>query len=230
MIITIDGPVATGKSSIAKKLAQETGFIFFDTGAMYRALTYGILKQSIDWHDQTQLENYLDQFKLEIKVIHHERCYFVDQEDVTQKIRSQQVNATVSEISALKTVRDKFVALQRQLALGVNAVFEGRDMGTVVFPDAALKIFLTGRNDIRAKRRYQEMIGKDPEMANILTLEQCLADLNRRDTYDSTREHSPLKQASDAYVIDTSDLTIDEIVYRILEYKDLMKTKYNNMH
>jgi CMP/dCMP kinase len=225
MIITIDGPVATGKSTVAKKLAQAIGFIFFDTGAMYRALTYGILQNHIDPLQAEQLQEYLDRFKVNIKVIQHERYYFIGEEDVTQKIRSLEVNEAVSQIAALKSVRDKFVALQRELAIGVNVVFEGRDMGTVVFPDAALKIFLTGRDDIRAKRRYQEIIAKNPKLAETLTLEKCLEDINRRDTYDSQREHSPLKKADNAYVIDTSDLTLDEIVYRILEYKDSMKTK-----
>lgn len=225
MIITIDGPVATGKSTIAKKLAESLGFIFFDTGAMYRSLTYGILKNEIDINDPEQLSNYLDHFQFDIKVLKREKHYFVEGEDVTNKIRGEEVTSAVSQISALKPVRDKLVQIQRALAVGVNAVFEGRDMGTVVFPDAQLKIFLTGNDDIRAKRRYDELKAKYPEDSKNLTLEKCLEEVVKRDAYDSTREHSPLCQAEDAYVIDTSDLSISEIVYKILEYKDTRKIK-----
>lgn len=228
MIITIDGPVATGKSAVAKKLAESIGFIFFDTGAMYRTLTYGILKHQIDiYQPDDQLHKFLDQFQIDIKIVRRERMYFFEEEDVTQKIRGKEVTLAVSEVSAIKAVRDRLIAIQRELAVGVNAVFEGRDMGTVVFPDASLKIFLTGRNEVRAKRRFEELKAKYPEESKNLTLENCLEDINKRDSYDSQREHSPLYQAKDAYVIDTSDLSIDEVVYRILEYKDALKTKQN---
>lgn len=225
MIITIDGPVGTGKSTVAKKLAEAIGFIFFDTGAMYRTLTYGILKHHIDIHQEQLLQDYLDQFHFDIKVIHRERHYFLDGEDVTQSIRGEEINQAVSEISAIKAVRDKLTAIQRELAIGVNAVFEGRDMGTVVFPDAALKIFLTGRPEVRAQRRYDEMKKRNGEENKNLNFEDCLLAINKRDTYDSTREHSPLCQAEDAHVIDTSDLSIEEVVYKILEYKETAKTK-----
>lgn len=228
MIITIDGPVATGKSAVAKKLAEAIGFIFFDTGAMYRTLTYGILKHKIDIHQPDQLQKFLDHFQVDVKVVRRERMYFFEGEDITQKIRGKEVTLAVSEVSAIKAVRDKLTAIQRELSVGVNAVFEGRDMGTNVFPDAALKIFLTGRNDVRAKRRFDELKAKYPEEAQNLSLEKCLEDINARDHYDSTREHSPLRQAKDAYVVDTSDLTIDEVVFRILEYKDAIKTKQHS--
>jgi len=220
MIITIDGPVATGKSSVAKKLAAAIGFIFFDTGAMYRTLTYGILKHKINVHQAELLQKFLDGFDMDIRVLHHERLYFFEDEDVSRKIRGNEVTKAVSEVSAIKEVRDKLIMLQRELSQGVNAVFEGRDMGTVVFPDAALKIFLTGRNEIRAKRRFDELAAKYPEEAKNLTLEKCLEDINARDDYDSTRNNSPLRQAQDAFVVDTSELTVDEVVYKILEYKD----------
>lgn len=228
MIITIDGPVATGKSSIAKKLAESIGFIYFDTGAMYRTLTYGVLKHKINVQDPLQLQKFLDHFQFDLKVIKRERRYFFEGEDITQVIRGAEVTAKVSEVSAVKAVRDKLVAIQREMAIGVNAVFEGRDMGTVVFPDASLKIFLTGRDEVRAKRRFDELKAKHPEEAKTLTLAQCLENLHQRDTYDSVRENSPLCQAKDACVIDTSDLTIDEIVFRILEYRDALKTKQNS--
>lgn len=232
MIITIDGPVATGKSAVAKKLAESIGYIFFDTGAMYRALTYGILKNKIDIHQPEQLQQFLDEFpsKFDIKIAQRERKYFFDGEDVTKKIREKEVTCFVSEVSAVKAIRDKLIALQRELAIGVNAVFEGRDMGTVVFPDATLKIFLTGRDNIRAKRRFDELKGKYAQDSQQLTLEQCLDDINKRDAFDTKRENSPLIQAGDAYVLDTSDLSIDEVVFRILEYKDSLKTKQNGLN
>jgi cytidylate kinase len=225
MIITIDGPVATGKSTIAKKLAEAIGFIFFDTGAMYRTVTYGVLKHHIDIEDPIQLANFLNHFQFDIKVIQREKHYFLESEDITQKIRAEDVTSAVSRVSAAKLVREKLVEIQRQLAIGVNAVFEGRDMGSVVFPEATVKIFLTGRDDVRAKRRYTELVNKFPEESKELTLEKCQEEIIKRDTYDSSREHSPLLQAPDAYVIDTSDLTTDEIVYKILEYKDSLTTK-----
>lgn len=223
MIITIDGPVATGKSSVARKLAQAIGFIFFDTGAMYRAVAYGFLKHKIDPSNVEQVEEYLKNFDFDIKVVQREKRYFLEREDITDKIRSNDVTALVSRVSALKPIREKLVAIQREFSIGVNAVFEGRDMGTVVFPDAALKIFLTGRDEIRAKRRFEEMQQKFPEEAKNLTLQQCLDDLMKRDLYDSTRENSPLRQAADAFVIDTSDISIEEVVLKILEYKDSRK-------
>ncbi|MDP1880494.1 MAG: (d)CMP kinase [Parachlamydiaceae bacterium] len=222
MIITIDGPVATGKSTIAKKLAEAIGYIFFDTGAMYRTLTYGILKHQIDLSNADSLQQFLNDFNMDIKVIKHQRRYFYEGEDISQKIRSQEITLAVSKVSAIKAIRDKLTAIQRELSVGVNAVFEGRDMGTVVFPDAPLKIFLTGRNEIRAKRRYDQIKALHPD----LTLEQCLEEIIQRDHYDSTREHSPLTNAKDAYVLDTSDLDADEVVYKILEYKDSLKTKW----
>jgi CMP/dCMP kinase len=225
MIITIDGPVGTGKSVVAKKLAEELGFVFFDTGAMYRSLTYGILKHRIDINQPEQLQKFLDQFKFDLKISRGERHYFFEDEDITKKIRGNEVTLFVSEVSAKKAIRIKLVELQRQLAVGVNAVFEGRDLGTFVFPHADLKIFLTGRDDVRAKRRHQELKVKYPEESKNLTFENCLADINRRDAYDSSREHSPLCKAEDAFVIDTSDLNVEGVVNKILEFKDRLKKK-----
>jgi CMP/dCMP kinase len=225
MIITIDGPIATGKSSIAKKLAAEIGFIFFDTGAMYRCLTYGILKHNVNIDDAAALADFLKDFHFEVKIKHGERFYFVEGEDVSLKIRGAEVTAGVSKVSAIPAVREKLVTLQRELAVGVNAVFEGRDMGTIVFPNAQLKIFLTGRPEVRAARRFSELKAKFPTETENLTLEKVIEEINARDTYDTQREISPLKQAEDACVIDTSDLTIEEIILKILEFKDTMKTR-----
>lgn len=225
MIITIDGPSATGKSTIARKLSESIGFIYFDTGAMYRTFTYGILKHQIDLTNEGALQKFLDLFQIDIKVIRHERRYFFEGEDITEKIRNPHITALVSSVSSFKTVREKLVMIQRDLAKGVNAVFEGRDMGTVVFPEATVKIFLTGRAEVRAKRRFEELKAKYPEETKDLTLEECLKEITERDRKDSQREHSPLHQAKDAFVLDTSDLNLEEIVYKILEFKDSIKTK-----
>lgn len=225
MIITIDGTVATGKSHVAKRLAQSLGYVYFDTGAMYRSLTYGILKHKINLSNVEELQKFLDHFDFNIRTIAKEKHYLFEGEDITQKIRGKDVTLAVSEVSANRAVRDKLIEIQRAYSKGINAVFEGRDMGTIVFPEATLKIFLTGRNEVRAKRRFEELKAKFPEESKNLSLEMCLDDINKRDAYDSSREHSPLCQAKDAFVIDTSDLTVDQVVYRILEIKDSLKKK-----
>lgn len=225
MIITIDGQIATGKSTIAKKLAEELGYIYFDTGAMYRCITYMAIKKKLNIDDPKDLEELLHNFNFDIKVKFGERRYFVNKEDVTQQIRGEEVTSKVSKVSAVPELREKMVAMQRQFAEGVNAVFEGRDMGTVVFPEADLKIFLTGRPEIRAKRRFDELKEKFPAESEHLTLEKALEDINARDSYDMSRAASPLKKAGDALEVDTSDLSIDEVVMRILELKDSRKSR-----
>lgn len=226
MIITIDGPVATGKTTIARKLAESIGFIFFDTGAMYRIVTYAILKEKINFESNEELEKFLATFDFDIKVVKHEKHYHYQHEDITLKIREDSVTSMVSKIAAKKQVREKLTKLQRELATGVNAVFEGRDMGSEVFPDAAIKIFLTGRDEVRAKRRYDELKHYHSEDSANLTLLQCLEEIIKRDEYDSKREHSPLRKPENAFVIDTSDLTVEEIVFKILEHKESIKTLY----
>jgi cytidylate kinase len=223
MIITIDGLIATGKSTVAKKLASELGYIYFDTGAMYRGLAWLVIERALALEDPHAIEGLLKDFHFEIKLRQHEKHYFVNKIDVTDVIRSEKVTALVSKVAANPIVRQHLVAMQRQFAVGVNAVFEGRDMGSVVFPNAKLKIFLTGRPEVRAKRRFEELKAKFPDETRELTLERALDEINRRDDYDSTREASPLRQAHDALLVDTSDMTIDEVVAHILELKDARK-------
>lgn len=225
MIITIDGPIATGKSTIAKGLAHRLGFIFFDTGAMYRCVTYAILEEGVDLENPEEVERFLENFTFDINIYRGEKKYIVRGKDVTREIRGEAVTSAVSGVSAIKGVRDKLVALQRQLSVGVNAVFEGRDMGTVVFPQAEIKIFLTGRPEVRARRRCEELRARFPDEMGDLTEEKTLQEIIRRDRYDSTREISPLRQAADAYVVDTSDISIDEVIYKILEYIDSLPTE-----
>ncbi|MFA6916392.1 MAG: (d)CMP kinase [Parachlamydiales bacterium] len=227
MIITIDGSIATGKSTIARKLAQEIGYIYFDTGAMYRSLACVLMKNHVNLDDAEAIRSFLPFFDFDIKIRHGERCYLVNNEDVTLAIRTPEVTNNVSKVAALPFVREKLVDLQRHLALGVNAVFEGRDMGSVVFPEADLKIYLTGRPEVRAKRRYDELQKKFPELMKDVTLEQCLEEINTRDNYDMKREASPLIKAENAFEVDTSDLSPDEVVFKILEIRDSRKTRHN---
>jgi len=224
MLIAIDGPIATGKSSIAKRLAEKLGFIFFDTGAMYRCVAYGIIQKKINIDQPLDLKNFLKDFTFDINIYRGEKRYIVFNEDVTEKIRGEEVTSVVSRVASEGIVRDKLVSLQRELSKGVNAVFEGRDMGTVVFPNAEVKVFLTGRPEVRAKRRFEELRTRFPEETKDLTIEKTLEEITKRDHYDSTRALSPLRQAEDAIVVDTSDLTIDEIVYKILEHMDSLPT------
>ncbi|MFT4553469.1 MAG: cytidylate kinase [Chlamydiales bacterium] len=220
MIITIDGPAGSGKSSVAKNLAEKIGYIFFDSGAMYRAVTYGLIKEDIDPHNSELLSQFLQNFNYSISSEAGEKIYHVNGEDVTQHIRSRIVTNRVSEIAAIAEVRNSLVHIQRNCAKDVNAVFEGRDMGTVVFPKAQLKVFLIASPRVRAERRFNEIMAKNSEEAKALSLKQVEDDIIRRDHLDSTREHSPLREPENAKVIDTSNLSIAEVIKKIIDYKD----------
>ncbi|CCB90969.1 cytidylate kinase [Waddlia chondrophila 2032/99] len=209
MIITIDGPVGTGKSTLAKMVAETVGFQFIDTGAMYRCLTYALLK-----HKVTDLKKFLPAFTFEVKEVDGQKRYYYENEDITVKIRQEEVTSQVSQISASPFVRNKLVELQRSIGEGVDAVFEGRDMGTVVFPNAELKIYLTASPEIRAKRRFKEVEEKFPDQKT--SYADILKQVKERDERDTLRAHSPLKPATDAYIIDSSKLSPDEVLNAIL--------------
>ncbi len=226
MIITIDGPVATGKSTVAKRLAESLGYIYFDTGAMYRAVAYQVLKEGVNTDDPAAVEAFLSHLDLDIKIKRGGKSYFVNGADVTEEIRGAAVTGAVSRVAAVPAIRERLVAIQRALAVGVNAVFEGRDMGTIVFPDADLKIFLEGRLEVRAQRRLDELKRIRPNEAENLTLEQCMKEIEERDNFDSHRSVSPLVKANDAFSVDTSDHTVDEVVFQIFECKDQVKSKH----
>ena len=220
MIITIDGPAGSGKSTVAKNIAQECGFTYFDTGAMYRALTWGIMQHNINLDDPAALEKFLADYPITVKTHYMDKRYFLGQEEVTEKIRLPEVTKLVSKVSSYKQVREALVQIQRMLAQGVNAVFEGRDMGTVVFPNADLKIFLTASPAVTAERRFKEFIEKNPSFASRLTQEEVQKDLELRDQQDASRDISPMRPADDAIIIDTSDLTIDDVINRIIVLKE----------
>ncbi len=218
MIITIDGPSGTGKSTVARKVAERLGFVYFDTGAMYRAFTWFVIQHSVDIHDQTAVQRLLEQFDFKIQEKEGEKRYFVGGHDVTIVIRSRLVTAQVSAISALKQVRSHLLKTQHEFGMAQNAVFEGRDLGTAVFPQAEIKIFLTAEPLVRAERRLTEVLQKKPEEAWGVSRLQMLADLMARDEYDSTREVAPLRCPEDAYQIDTTHLSIDQVVDLIVKY------------
>jgi cytidylate kinase len=220
MIITIDGPSGTGKTTVARTVAKRLHFVYFDTGAMYRALTWYVLEHNIDIHDTSALQQLLSTFSFNIEQKEDQRRYYVGQEDVTEVIRSQLITDRVSAVSALKTVRDALLHIQHDFARNRDVVFEGRDLGTVVFPQAELKIFLTADPQMRAERRLKEFLEKYPEATQGLDKQTVLADIERRDALDSTREIAPLKCPSDAHYIDTSELTIDQVVDAIIVFVD----------
>jgi cytidylate kinase len=215
MIITIDGAAGTGKSTVAKKVAERLGFTYVDTGAMFRAVAYGMLSQRIDIQ---HVEEFLHNFPLAIKEHQGVLHYYLADIDATDHLRTQEVTDMSSKIATLKPVREALKQSQRAVAQGKNAVFEGRDMGTVVFPKADLKIFLTASPEVQAERRYKEMIQKNPDLQKTLSYEQVLSDIVERDARDRSRAIAPLEPAADARIIDTSHLSIDRVVEKIISY------------
>lgn len=212
-IIAIDGPAGSGKSTIAKMVAERLGFIFVDTGAMYRAITYTTLKAKIA-DKVEEVEKLLPEISMSLKFENGLTRVFIADEEVTEFLRSPEVNSMVSEIAAIPAVRNKLVEIQQELAHKNNLVAEGRDTTTVVYPNADVKVFLTANVDVRAQRRLKEFKEKN---ANI-TFEEVKANIAKRDKIDSGRDHSPLRKAVNALEIDSSNTTIEEEVETIIEH------------
>ncbi len=213
MIITIDGPSGTGKTTIAQIVAKRLGLVYFDTGAMYRSAAYLILKNQIDWCDESILKDFLQNFTFEIGENTKEKRYFANGEDVTESIRTPEISQFASLVSTVKILREDLVAKQRLFGKKrASALFEGRDMGSVVFPDAEVKIFLTATDEVRAQRRFKELSQKIS-----VDFETVLQEVKERDHRDSTRAISPLKPADDAIMLDTTHLGIEEVADRIIE-------------
>ena len=212
MVIAIDGPAGSGKSTTAKHAAEKLGFIHINTGAMYRGVALKCIQGKIDLNSLSEIDKILNQTKFEFGR-EGGSFLFMDGVDITSEITSTQVTELVSQVSANPKVREKLVQYQRDMAKGLNVVLEGRDIGTVVFPDAEFKFFLIADITERAWRRKQEM----ETMGEIVSLTELTAELEERDRKDSTREHSPLKKAEDAVEIDTTGLSITEQVNRIVE-------------
>lgn len=230
MIIAIDGPSGTGKSTVARGVANKLNLTFFDTGAMYRSFAKHIQALEIDPEDEANVEKAVESFEFEIHTNQEgERSYFVSKIDVTKSIRTSEVSAIASVIAKYAPVRKAMVKMQRQFGLKEDAVFEGRDMGTVVFPDADLKIFLTASPKVRAKRRFNEIRLKFPDLSSSITLDQILEEIEKRDSQDQERKVSPLKQAEDAILIDTSNLTTNEVIKKIVKLVPRKKSRLQRM-
>jgi len=212
--IAIDGPSGAGKSTLARRIAQELGIIYLDTGAMYRAVALKAIRLGIDTRDREGVSRIMPD--IDISVDYHDgiQRIYLDGEDVSSAIRTNEVSMGASNVSAFPEVRTRLVALQQEIARNNPVVMDGRDIGTKVLPDAGLKIFLTATAEERARRRYLELQEK-----GLLdkTFEELVAEIQERDHNDSTREHSPLKKADDAIVIDSTGKSVDELVAIIME-------------
>lgn len=212
-VIAIDGPSGSGKSTIAKRLSSELGLTYLDTGALYRSLAYKLNEAEIDPESLDQVEKALKSFKLEYGRSENE-LVLINGENLTTKIREHVVSELASKYSKLSIVRDFLRDFQRDFATTTPSVLEGRDIGTIIFPNAALKVFLTARSDVRANRRLDQL--KELGQSNI-DFETILRDIEKRDEADKTRSIAPLIKASDAFEIDTSDIEIDTIIAKIKE-------------
>ena len=210
--VAIDGPAGAGKSTIAKSVSKKLGVIYVDTGAMYRAMALYLIREGVDMEDATAISAKCQDADISIKFEDGAQQVILNGENVSGLIRTEQVSNMASRSSVNPDVRKKLVELQHKLATKESLVMDGRDIGTVVLPEAKVKIYLTASSAVRAKRRYDELIAKG-EQADLAQIE---ADIIERDHRDMTREISPLKQADDAVLVDTSDMTIEEVEEKLL--------------
>jgi cytidylate kinase len=212
LIIAIDGPSGAGKSTLGKMLARELGLLYIDTGAMYRAVALAVVGAGVSAADEAAVAHVAESAQIELVGTSDALRVLLDGRDVTAEIRTEQVTRLSSVVSVIPAVRRDLVRRQRELGARGGVVLDGRDIGTVVFPDADVKFFLTAVPEARAQRRYEEDKRKEPD----LKFEETLADINTRDERDSTRADSPLAIAPDAVVLDTTDLSVDEVFARML--------------
>ncbi len=212
--IAIDGPAGAGKSTIAKALAKKLGCIYIDTGAMYRAVGLYCIQNGINYHNENDVSQIMQTLQVDIYSEDNQQFIYLNGKDVSLEIRTDEVAAAASKVATYKEVRAALVRQQRQMQSAKSVVMDGRDIGTVVMPDATLKIFLTASVSERAKRRFAEYQHK----GIAVTLEKLTQEIIDRDNQDSSREISPLKKAEDAVEVDTSLLTIDEIVDKIMSF------------
>ena len=213
MIIAIDGPSGAGKSTLGKLLARELGLLYIDTGAMYRAVALAVRDARVSLADEAAVARVAARARIELVGEPDRLRVLLDGRDVTAEVRTEQISQLASAVSAIPAVRRDLVRRQRELGARGGVVLDGRDVGTVVFPAADVKFFLTAVPEERAKRRYEEGKRREPD----LSYQETLAEINQRDRRDSTRADSPLSIAEDAVVIDTTELDIDEVYARMLE-------------
>lgn len=222
-IVAIDGPAGTGKGTITKIVAEKLGLVTIDTGATYRCITLAMIKQNVKLEEEEKIKEILEKSKIEFKNINGEQHTFLNDEDVSKEIRSNEVNSMVSQVSALKFVRYKMVDLQRKLAEGKDVIMEGRDIGTYVFPNADVKIYLDAQPEERARRRQKQ----NEEVGIQSTYEEVLAGIIARDENDKNKEMGALKVAEDAIVVDGTHGTIEENVQKVIEIINKKKLKNN---
>lgn len=211
--IAIDGPAGAGKSTIARRVAKELSFIYVDTGAMYRAMALYLLRKEVNKDDTEQIGNICQDAEISIEYQNGEQIVLLNDENVNSYLRTEEVGNMASVSSAVPRVREKLLSLQRKLARNMSVVMDGRDIGTTILPDADVKIYLTASSLTRAKRRYLEL----QEKGTVCNLDEIQKDIEERDQRDMNREISPLRQAEDAVLVDSSDLTIQQVVDRILQ-------------
>lgn len=209
--IAIDGPAGSGKSTIAKLIAKKLGFLYIDSGAMYRAVTLYLIKKKLLNKSKNKIQEHLKKLRINFVNRKEKQLVVLNREDVTNKIRSSLVNKCVSEVSSWKFIRKEMVKRQREFALSNSIVMDGRDIGTTVFPNATLKIYLTASDLIRAKRRRKDM----QEIKEKIHIKELVKQIQNRDNYDSSRSISPLSKSQDAIVIDSTDLSILDVTEQI---------------
>ena len=212
--IALDGPCGGGKSTVADILAQKLDILHLDTGAMYRACALCAIKRGVDCLDEEAVSGFINDIDIEIRYQNGRQITMLDGEDVSEKIRANEVSMMSSDISSLKCVREKMVEMQREVAKRNDCILDGRDIGTVVLPDATFKFYITATPTVRAERRYKELTEKGQKV----DFENLIEEINRRDYNDSHRKISPLKKADDAILIDTSEMTVKEVVDKLLSY------------
>ncbi|MGR3318913.1 MAG: (d)CMP kinase [Candidatus Anammoxibacter sp.] len=213
MIIAIDGPAGSGKSTVSKILAKRLGFTYIDTGAIYRAVTLKVIQGGLNFDDEEKICKLIDDTKIELSYINGNFSILLDGVDVTKEIRNPNVTSKIFFISNKASIRKKLVGHQKTCAEGVDAVVEGRDIGTVIFPDAENKFFLNADVGERAKRRFLEVKEQD----SLAELEDVYDDIKKRDESDSTRKVAPLKRVEDAIYIDTTNISVEDVVDNILK-------------
>lgn len=210
--IALDGPAGSGKSTVAKAIADKLDILYLDTGAMYRACALECLKCGVSVKDESKVAEIVDNIDLEIKYEDGKQVTVLDGEDVSLKIRKPEISMLASDVSAHKCVRLKMVEMQRKIAANMDCVLDGREIGSFVLPNAKYKFFVTAKPEIRAERRYKELVAR----GNDVNYDELLKEIKQRDYNDSHREFAPLVRTEDAVYVDTSDMTIDEVVDTIL--------------
>lgn len=218
MIVAVDGPAGSGKGTVTKKIEEELGFLNLDTGATYRCVALQTLREGVKIENEDEIVRIANDIDIKIDNTGNKDIILLNGEDVSKEIRTREVTEIVSQVSSIIPVREKMVEVQRNLAKGKNVIVEGRDIGTVVFPNADIKIYLDASEEIRAKRRYEE----NKQNGIDTTYEEVLENVKMRDYNDMHKKVGALKKADDAVVIDSSNLTIDEVTKKI---EDIIKSK-----